>query len=224
MLTIQERLNDTAIKAGINKEERLVVVRKYEESDERDWLRCRVISFLDCSYYNDVFTKRELYENDSICLVAEDDGKIIGLLDVEIETKAGDLCVAGKQRGAVIWHLAVLPEYRRNHVADSLWNEAKKQLLQKEVKYCEVWTQEDEAANRWYLVQGFRNIKEKNWLRCYARPSEADWFLNRENVGKIYGVEEMIFEVTPSRREEIAEYCYRIDEVRLYAVEVDSFL
>lgn len=48
--------------------------------------------------------------------------------------------------------------------------------------------------------------------------------MNRENVGKIYGVEEMIFEVTPSRREEIAEYCYRIDEVRLYAIEVDSFL
>ena len=81
-----------------------MIIRKYAESDERDWLRCRVISFLDCSYYNDVFTKRELYENDSICLVAEDDGKIIGLLDVEIETKAGDLCVAGKQRGAVIWH------------------------------------------------------------------------------------------------------------------------
>ncbi len=118
---------------------------------------------------------------------------------------------------AVIWHLAVLPEYRKRHIAAFLWAEVKERLTAKGIRYCEVWTQEDEAANRWYLAQGFRNIKDRNWLRCYARPSRTDWFLNRANVGEIYGVEEMIFEVTPSRRDEVAEYCYRIDEVRLYA-------
>ena len=111
----------------------------------------------------------------------------------------------------------MLPEYRRNYIAASLWDEVKKQLKSKGIQYCEVWTQEDEAANQWYLSQGFKNIKEQNWLRCYARSSKADWFLNRKNVGEIYGVEEMIFEAKPSRREEISEYCYRIDEVRLYA-------
>ncbi len=93
-----------------------MVIREYTKSDELEWLRCRVLSFLDCSYYNDVLTHREIYENDSICLVAEEDGKIIGLIDVEIEKEAGSLCVAGKQSGAVIWHLAVLPEYRRSHI------------------------------------------------------------------------------------------------------------
>ncbi len=195
-------------------------IREYAKSDELGWLRCRVLSFLDCSYYNDVLTHREIYKNDSICLVAEEDGKIIGLIDAEIEKEPGDLCVAGKQRGAVIWHLAVLPEYRRRHAAASLWEEVKKQLINQEIRYCEVWTQEDEAANHWYLAQGFSNIREKNWLRCYARPSKADWFLNRKNVGEIYGVEEMIFEAEPSRRREISEYCYRIDEVRLYAREL----
>ncbi len=197
-----------------------MVIRAYTKDDELAWLRCRVLSFLDCSYYNDVLTQRETYENESICLVAEDGGKIIGLIDVEMEKDAGSLCTAGNQRGAVIWHLAVLPEYRREHVAASLWDEAKKQLIAKGIRYCEAWTQEDEAANRWYAAQGFRNIKEHNWLRCYAQPSKADWFLNRKNVGKIYGVEEMIFEVTPSRRGDISEYCYRIDEVRLYAGEL----
>ena len=197
-----------------------MTIRKYTRKDEREWLRCRVLSFLDCSYYNDVLTRRNEYENDSVCLVAEEEGKIIGLIDAEIEKEASSLCVAGNQKGAVIWNLAVLPEYRRKHVAVSLWNEVRKQLMKKEIQYCEVWTQEDEAANRWYAAQGFHNVKEKNWLRCYAHPSKADWFLNRENVGPIYGVEEMIFEVTPSRRDEIAEYCYRIDEVRLYAIEL----
>lgn len=152
--------------------------------------------------------------------MAEEDGKIIGLIDAEIEKEADSLCVAGKQNGAVIWHLAVLPEYRRRHVAAFLWDEVKKRLIIKGIRYCEVWTQEDEAANCWYLAQGFHNVRAQNWLRCYARPSKADWFLNRNNVGEIYGVEEMIFEVAPSRRDEISEYCYRIDEVRLYAKEL----
>ncbi|MBE7003092.1 MAG: GNAT family N-acetyltransferase [Ruminococcaceae bacterium] len=197
-----------------------MVIREYTDHDELAWLRCRVLSFLDCSYYNDVLTRREAYENDSVSLVAEEDDKIIGLIDAEIEKEAGSLCVAGSQRGAVIWHLAVLPEYRRRHVAASLWSEAKARLKKRGIPYCEVWTQEDEAANRWYQAQGFVNIREKNWLRCYARPSKADWFLNRENVGELYGVEEMIFEIKTSRREEIADYCYRIDEVRLYATEL----
>ena len=162
-----------------------MVIREYSKSDEPEWLKCRVLSFLDCSYYNDVLTHREIYENDSVCLVAEEDGKIIGLIDAEIEKEAGSLCVAGTQRGAVIWHLAVLPEYRRNHVAASLWDEVKKRLIMKEIRYCEVWTQEDEAANRWYLAQGFYNSRERNWLRCYAQPSKADWFLNRKNIGDI---------------------------------------
>lgn len=196
-----------------------MIIRDYAAQDELNWLRCRALSFLDCSYFNDVLTKREKYENDSVCLVAEEKGSIVGLLDVEIERSPNTLCVSGNQQGAVIWHLAVLPEFRRLHVAGSLWEEAKRRLLLKGIHYCEAWTQEDEAANCWYQSRGFRNVYEKSWLRCYARPSKADWFLKRENVGAIYGVEEMIFEVEPSRKQEIEEFCYRIDEVRLYARE-----
>ena len=195
-------------------------IRAYTPADELEWLRCRVLSFLDSSYSNDVVTQKETYENESISLVAEESSRIIGLIDIELEKSSGDLCVAGAQRGAVIWHLAVLTEYRRMHVATQLWEAGKALLIGHGIQYCEVWTQEDLAANRWYQANGFRNIREQNWLRCYARPSKADWFLQRENVGEIFGVEEMIFKVKPERRAEIAEYCYRIDEVRLYATQL----
>lgn len=197
-----------------------MIIRDYIESDESEWLKCRVVSLLDTSYYNDVSTRRDEYENDAICLVAEQDGKIIGLIDVEVEQIKGSLCVEGDCIGAVIWHLAVLPEYRRKGVATLLWNEAQKRLLSKNILYCEVWTQEDEPANNWYLSKGFENIKDRNWLRCYARASQVDWFLNKENVGEIYGVEEMIFEVSTNRRNEVSEYCHRIDEVRLYSKQL----
>lgn len=194
-----------------------MLIRKYKIGDENKWVKCRVLSFLDCSYYNDVLTSRDVYTNDAICLVAEEDDKIIGLIDVEIEKQVGDLCVAGKEIGAVIWHLAVLPEFRRQNIATALWIEAKKQLAERGVNYCEVWTQEDVPANRFYLKQGFKNIIEKNWLRCYARPSQTEWFLNTANVGDIFGVEEMVFEVSPSRKNEVTQYCRKIIEVRLYA-------
>ena len=44
-----------------------MVIRAYTDGDEREWLRCRVLSFLDCSYYNDVLTSRQQYENDAVC-------------------------------------------------------------------------------------------------------------------------------------------------------------
>lgn len=175
---------------------------------------------MDCSYFNDVLTKRETYENNAICLVAEDNGNIIGLIDVEIETSVGDLCVAGNVRGAVIWHLAVLPEYRRQSVATALWNEACKQLAERGVRHCEAWTQEDEPANRWYRKQGFRNFEEQNWLRCHANVSQTEWFLNKSNVGEIYGVEEMVFEAPASRKNEVSEHCSKIIEVRLFVKEL----
>lgn len=199
---------------------RMIEIRAYEEKDENQWLRCRVVSFLDCSYYNDVLQEKEKYKNDTVSLVAEENGQVIGFIDIEIESQAGELCVAGEERGAVIWNLGVLPEYRREGVAVQLWNTAKEQLNKKGISYCEVWTQEDEPANHWYRSQGFVNQKEHNWLRCYARPSKKEWFLKEENIGEIYGVEEMIFEVKTERRTEVEPYCYRMDEVRLYTQKI----
>ena len=95
-----------------------------------------VYSFLDTSYHDDVMTKRVKYENDAICLVASEDEKIVGLIDVEIEKKPKTLCVASSHRGAAIWNLAVLPQYRRRHIALDLWKEARKKLLEKGIHYC----------------------------------------------------------------------------------------
>ncbi|HIS55335.1 MAG: hypothetical protein ACLU6W_10090 [Lachnospiraceae bacterium] len=40
-----------------------------------------------------------------------------------------------------------LSEYRRRHAAALPWEEVKKQLINQEIRYCEVWIQEDEATN-----------------------------------------------------------------------------
>ena len=191
-------------------------IREYEAADEPGWLRCRVVAFLDCSYFNDVKTEKERYAHPSVCLVAEERETIVGLIDAEINSD--DLTCAKNERGAVIWILAVLPEFRRRGVAGALWEQARARLIEQGVHYCELWTQEDEAANRFYRSAGFALEDAQTWIRCYAEGKACLPLLNREALGILYGPEELVFDAPLSRKAELKECCYRIDEVRLYSI------
>ena len=69
--------------------------------------------------------------------------------------------------------------------------------------------------------EGFKNIEIHNWLRCFIEPQKAEYFLNHQKIGKIYGIDECIIKADCSRRKELSEYCYRIEEVRLYTIELE---
>ncbi|WP_411678459.1 GNAT family N-acetyltransferase, partial [Caproicibacter sp.] len=169
-----------------------MIIRTYNDADEQGWLFCRVLSFLDCSYYNDVKTAKEKYDHPSICLVAEDNGSIVGLIDIELDSD--DLACNGDERGAIIWHMAVMPQYRRQGVAGKLWKQAKAQLLSLGIHYCELWTQEDVPANQFYQSIGFALENSQTWIRCYAQGKSCLELLNSAEIGKIYGPEELVFD------------------------------
>ena len=57
---------------------------------------CRVLSFLDSAFFDDVRRSKEHYEHASIELVAEREGEIVGLIDVECETEPGTVCERGR--------------------------------------------------------------------------------------------------------------------------------
>ena len=61
-------------------------IRPYTADDETGWVRCRVLSFLDSAYFDDVHREKERYENRAIELVAEMDGSVVGLVDVDLDT------------------------------------------------------------------------------------------------------------------------------------------
>lgn len=195
-----------------------MIIRKYENRDEIGWVRCRLLSFLDCSYFDDIRKEKETYEHPNVCLVAEDNGQIIGLIDVEYEEHEGDVCYLSGALGATIWHLGVLPEYRGKGIATELWNAAKQTLLKMSIKHFEVWTQDDIASNRWYENQGFQ-LKEA-YLNAFLRGTPNDELIMKyfklENLGDIYGIRTFNFEAPVERKAELSQFCYRLHEVRLY--------
>lgn len=193
-----------------------MLIREYTPADEQSWLRCRATAFLDCSYYNDVKTAKEKFLQPELSLVAEENGAVVGLMDIELDSY--DLALSGGERGAVIWSLAVLPEYRRQGLAKRLWEAAKARLTAEGVRYCEVWTQEDVPANCFYCAMGFRLEPAQTWLRCHANAAGVERMLAPTAMDGIFGVDELVFNAPLSQREELAPLCERMDEVRMYSM------
>lgn len=195
-----------------------MIIREYVNKDETGWVRCRLLSFLDCSYFDDVRKTKETYEHPSICLIAEDNGQIVGLIDVEYEENEGDVCSLPGGLGATIWHLGILPECRGQGIATKLWDTSKQTLIEKGIKHFEVWTQDDIASNKWYEQQGFQ-LKEA-YLNAFFRGVPKDdiikKYVNLDNLGDIYGIRCFNFEAPIERKDELSQFCYRLHEVRLY--------
>lgn len=99
---------------------------------------------MDSAYFDNVLQEKEHYNNPSLELVVEIDSKIVGLLDIEYETEKGTLYDCTKKLGGVIWHLAVLPEYRNRGISTTLLNKAIGILKDKNIERLEVWTRDDE--------------------------------------------------------------------------------
>lgn len=197
-------------------------IREYKNEDEKSWIRCRVLSFLDSSFYDDVQNFREEYDNPVIQIVTIDKGEVVGFLDCEYEENPGDVCYFGGARGGVLWHLGVLPEYQRTRLATKMWELAKEKLKELAIERVEVWTQDDVAANNWYLNQGF--IFKEAYLNAYLKGKTKDEIipkvLNLENLGEVYGIRNMNFEAPIERKEELSKICYRLHEVRVYELKI----
>ena len=57
-----------------------MIIRHYTENDEQGWLRCRVLSFLNTAYFDNVLKEKEVYKNPAIELVAIVDDQVVGLM------------------------------------------------------------------------------------------------------------------------------------------------
>ena len=136
-----------------------VEIRAYEPTDEVGWVRCRVLSFLDTPYFDNVLQEKEHYERPAIELVAVAGGQIVGLLDIECEIEPGSVCSPHPQcpgPSGMIWHLAVHPDYRRRGLGAALLKRAVVEAQKRGLQRLEAWTRDDPYVQAWYSKQGFR--------------------------------------------------------------------
>ncbi len=132
-----------------------MLIRNYRNEDEVQWIRTRVLAFLDTSYFDSVYKAKEKYENPSIELVSEQEGLITGILDLELDSQDRKVCKKDSVLSAMIWHIAVHPDFRRQGIASALLKKAEQLCREKEIYRIEAWTRDDDWVRKWYFNQGF---------------------------------------------------------------------
>jgi N-acetylglutamate synthase-like GNAT family acetyltransferase len=180
-------------------------VRSYEPADEVGWVRCRVLSFLGSAFWDAVEREKEHYDNPSIELVAEADGTIVGLIDVE----CGSLALADRPgAGGMIWHLAVHPDYQRQGIAAALLEDAERRAREQELERLEAWTRDDAHVRRWYETHGFALVD--GYLHVYLERDDLRQYDGELRLVKAFA------HYTGDRPEEIRERYARVHDDVLY--------
>lgn len=134
-----------------------MIIRDYNHRDETGWVRCRALAFLQTAYFDNVLTKKEHYQNPSIELVAEHDGQIVGLIDVEYAEKQ-TVCSRGEGLGGMIWHIAVHPDFYRQGIGQQLLVAAENRAKKLGLNRLEAWTRNDLWVQKWYKRMQFNIV------------------------------------------------------------------
>lgn len=161
-------------------------IRDYRDADEPSWLRCRALSFLGSSYYDDVKPAKTRFDGEAIQLVAvapkpehvqtPGDEQVVGIVDVELWQDDDGAHLA------TIDTIAVHPDQLRRGIADALLAEGLRRLAATPATVLDAWTRADEAANAWYVRHGFRIAEE--YLHVHTDHDEADGFTSPEGLSR----------------------------------------
>ena len=184
----------------------MLTIRSYEPTDEVGWVRCRVLSFLGSAFFDAVEREKEHYEH-AIELVADADGEIVGLLDLEVELKPGVLADR-PGRGGMIWHLAVHPDHQRQGIAAALLEEAERRARERELVRLEAWTRDDAHVQRWYECHGFTLVD--GYLHVYLERDDLRQFDGELRLVKAFA------HYTGDRPDEIRQRYGRVHDDVLY--------
>lgn len=149
-----------------------ISIRRFCPADPTGWLQCRVLSFLDTPYYDDVRQTKEIYENPSIELIALAGNHVFGLIDLECDTETRPVCWKPGELGGSIWHLAVHPDFRRKGIGRKLLGKAQQIAARDGLARFETWTRGGAQACHRYEATDFEKVHA--YLQVYFDHQEAE--------------------------------------------------
>src|SRR5690625_1687329 len=190
-------------------------IRLYDPTkDEIGWLRCRVLSFLDTAYFDNVLNKKEKYQNPAIELVAIYNNQVVGLLDIEYEKEEKTVCTKGNGSGGMIWHIATHPDYQRMGIGTRLLEESEKIAKKEGLDYLEAWTRDDEWVNQWYEKNGFDKVY--SYLHVYPEgDNEIKKVMSVNNKSELQIIQAFAH-YSGSKQEDIKSKFKRVHECNCY--------
>ncbi|AYC35884.1 GNAT family N-acetyltransferase [Streptomyces griseorubiginosus] len=150
-------------------------IRDYTAADEASWLRCRVLSFLNTPYFDDVRQTKPEIPGLGFELVATDDsGAVLGVMDVTVDD---DL--------ATIDTVAVHPDHQHQGHGRALLAEAQARARALGLTTLDAWTRDLPDTLRWYRAMGFS--ESSHYLHVYANyytePGEPDRAIGSRRPG-----------------------------------------
>ncbi|WP_322902791.1 GNAT family N-acetyltransferase [Paenibacillus sp. SGZ-1009] len=194
-----------------------MVIREYRPEDEQGWVRCRVLSFLNTAYFDHVLQEKEKYIHPAIELVAIEDGKVVGLIDIEYELKERTVCSRGTGLGGMIWHIAIHPDYQRQGIATKLLNKAIEIAKPKGLNRFEAWTRDDKWVNEWYNNTGF--LKVDAYLHVFMDGGEEVKGAIKSEIANLHPVQAFAHYVGEDE-EEIKNKFARVHECSCFEKEL----
>lgn len=135
-----------------------IVIREYRQEDEAEWMRVHAIIMSISHAWNYTIQERPAYAGyQSTRLVAELDGRIVGLTDVQYENKLGELCFLRDSLGGYVLEFGRLPEYKGLNIGKRLMEATVEDARLKGFQRLEYWSQ-DRNAQRFYRRLGMKEI------------------------------------------------------------------
>lgn len=163
-----------------------VQIRPYRDEDESEWMRVHAIILSISHSWNYTIQERPKYEgHESTRLVAEIDGKIIGLTDTQYEREAGEFCFLKDSLGGYVLEFGRLPEYGGMDIGGMLIDATIEDAKAKNVRRLEYWSQ-DRRAQRYYARRGMPEIGRH--YRFHFRPTPV---INELLIADGVGVEHL---------------------------------
>ncbi|MFB7715763.1 GNAT family N-acetyltransferase [Streptomyces sp. NPDC056105] len=132
------------------------IIRGYTPADEASWLPCRVLSFLNTPYFDDVRQTKPQIPAPGFELVATADSEtVLAIMDVTVDGNV-----------ATIDTVAVHPGHQRHGHCRALLTEAQARTRALGLVTLDAWTRDLPDTLHWYQAMGF--VESDHYLHVYA--------------------------------------------------------